>query len=99
MRTAPVPGSQDKTITSIHNPAVKAVVRLRGGRGGGEAVGVTGAVYEKIALGERGEGLLAVARQPKRGLAELEPGPTPLLGGVESVEKPGNLGALLRTAD
>jgi len=64
-----------------------------------KTVAVSQKVYEKIAFGERAEGLLAVARQPKRGLKDLEPGPMPLLLAVEAIEKPGNLGALLRSAD
>lgn len=56
-------------------------------------------VYEKISYGERQEGLLAVCETPRRSLADLKPTANPLYIVVEQVEKPGNLGAILRTCD
>ena len=55
--------------------------------------------YEKIALRESTEGVIAVAQTRKLELEQILLPKTPLLLIVESVEKPGNLGALLRTAD
>lgn len=55
--------------------------------------------YAKLRFGERDEGIVAVARRPHRGLDDLEVGSNPLMAVVEGVEKPGNLGAILRTAD
>jgi TrmH family RNA methyltransferase len=55
--------------------------------------------FAKIAFGERAEGLVAVIRIPNRGLADLTLPVEPLLVVVEGVEKPGNLGAILRSAD
>jgi len=54
-----------------------------------------------MAFGDRSDGLLAVARIPDASLESLAARiPTrPLLVVLESVEKPGNLGAVLRTAD
>lgn len=60
---------------------------------------VSRAVMEKLAFGDRLEGLVAVLRIPPMRLADLVPGPGPLLAVVEGVEKPGNLGAILRSAD
>jgi TrmH family RNA methyltransferase len=57
--------------------------------------------FAKVAYRERPDGLLAVAPQWKRTLAELE-GPRtgdPFLLVVEAIEKPGNLGTILRSAD
>ncbi len=68
-------------------------------RAGVELIDVSEHVFEKIAYGDRHEGFVAVAERPRRSLAEVEPGPTPLIAIVEGVEKPGNLGAILRTAD
>ena len=135
-------------LTSLTNPRVKAVVRLRD-RGEREATGrtiVDGArelaraldagveideafvcdplvrsdeardvvgrlvatvgltrasesVIAKLAFGDRSDGILAVVRTPSTALDRLEPGPDPLVVVVEAVEKPGNLGAILRTAD
>ena len=61
---------------------------------------VTGPVMEKIAFGDRHDGLVAVARQrPLATLDTLSCTPGMLLAVVESIEKPGNLGAILRSAD
>jgi len=56
-------------------------------------------VYEKIALRDSTEGIIAVAKIQNLKLEQIKLPENPLLLIVESVEKPGNLGALLRTAD
>jgi TrmH family RNA methyltransferase len=56
-------------------------------------------VFAKLAFGERSEGLVAVVRIPSTALADLRLPEAPLIVVVEGVEKPGNLGAILRTAD
>lgn len=60
---------------------------------------VTDAAFDKIAFGDRAEGLLAVVRDPTRSLEGLVLPDDPLVVVLEGVEKPGNLGAALRTAD
>lgn len=58
--------------------------------------------YSKIAYRENTEGVVAVVGQKRIGLDDISFGKrwsNPLVLVVESVEKPGNLGALLRTAD
>ena len=55
--------------------------------------------FAKVAYRERPDGLLAVAPQWKHGLADLKLSPHPFLLVVESIEKPGNLGTILRSAD
>lgn len=60
------------------------------------------AAYSKIAYRENTEGMVAVVEEKKLSLQEIRFGrkwEQPLVLVVESVEKPGNLGALLRTAD
>lgn len=57
------------------------------------------AVFEKIAYRESTGGVLAIARQKTHFLGDLQLRPTPLVLILEGVEKPGNLGAVLRTAD
>ncbi len=64
-----------------------------------ELAEVTEPVFAKMSYGDRAEGLLAVARRPMRTLDGLRLGPRPLIAVVEGVEKPGNLGAILRSAD
>ncbi len=55
--------------------------------------------FAKVSYRDRPDGLLAVAPQWKRGLGDLALGPHPFLLVVESIEKPGNLGTILRSAD
>ncbi len=56
-------------------------------------------IFEYIAYRENSDGILALAKEPKLGLSSLEPGENPLILVLEAVEKPGNLGAIMRTAD
>ena len=60
---------------------------------------VTPQVYEKIAYRGSTEGILAVVKTKQHTLAGLKMSDTPLVIVLERVEKPGNLGAILRTAD
>lgn len=57
--------------------------------------------FEKISYRDKPEGVLAVAEMRRHALEDLRvpAGTPPLFLVAESVEKPGNLGALLRTAD
>ena len=57
------------------------------------------AAFEKLAYGDREQGFVAVAKSWRLSLDELKLPETPLLIVVDSVEKPGNLGAILRTAN
>ena len=66
---------------------------------GAHLIEVTPEVMEKLAYGQRVEGVVAVAAAPLRTLADLQPAEGALVAVVEGVEKPGNLGAILRTAD
>ncbi len=56
-------------------------------------------VFSRLAYREGSGGLLAVALQKKHLIEEIRLDENPLLLVAESVEKPGNLGAMLRTAD
>ena len=60
---------------------------------------VSRAVYQKIAYREGTEGIVAEVEMPDRSLDALTVGPAPLVVVLEGVEKPGNLGAVLRSAD
>lgn len=60
---------------------------------------VSGRVYEKIACRGGTEGIVAVMRAQERRLAGLTLSAEPLVLVLERVEKPGNLGAVLRSAD
>jgi RNA methyltransferase, TrmH family len=66
---------------------------------GVEAFSLAACVFEKIAYREHPGGLVAVAEIPTSSLNSIRLGPCPLILVVEGVEKPGNLGAILRTSD
>jgi TrmH family RNA methyltransferase len=55
--------------------------------------------FAKVAYRERPDGLLAVAPQWQRRLEDLVLPAAPFLLVVEAIEKPGNLGTILRSAD
>ena len=55
--------------------------------------------FAKLAFGDRSEGLLAVVRAPSLALDDLRIPADPLILVMEGVEKPGNVGAVLRSAD
>lgn len=56
-------------------------------------------VFMKLAFGERAEGFVAVASIPSTALSELTLPDDALVTVIEGVEKPGNLGAVMRSAD
>lgn len=63
-------------------------------------VDVAPGVFARLAFGERAEGIVAVAAAPPaRNLRDFAPGPVALVAVLEALEKPGNVGAILRTAD
>ncbi len=56
-------------------------------------------LYEKVAYRGSTEGIIAEIHSREHGLESLALGKNPLVVVLESVEKPGNLGAVLRSAD
>ncbi len=66
---------------------------------GAECIEVAENVFAKLAYGERAEGVVGVARVPSKKLEDLALAANPLIVVIESLEKPGNLGAILRTCD
>lgn len=65
------------------------------------------ALFERLEFGERHDGVIAISRRPETSLEQFSPRPpqsvsqteNSLLLVLEGVEKPGNLGAVLRSAD
>lgn len=148
-RSAAAPGQRAVSVSSLANPKVKEVVRLRRrphrdesnlmiiegyrelkraldnghiprelffcpecfqgeneqdlirrcGEAGADLIQCTEAVFVKMAYRERPEGLLAVAPEVRRDLASLVVPDPALVIVAESIEKPGNLGTILRSAD
>jgi TrmH family RNA methyltransferase len=82
----------------VRDTARSSLVEDLGARGI-ELVPLGRAAFDKVSYREHPDGLLAVVPDPTRRLADLELGDRPLVLVCESVEKPGNLGAMLRTAE
>lgn len=64
-----------------------------------ELTTVSRAVFEKMSYRDNPDGWLGIFPTPKKSLNDLKLSASPLVIVAESVEKPGNLGAILRTAD
>lgn len=60
---------------------------------------LTPEVFQKIAYREASDGILALLRPKSHELDDLQLSDNPFIIVLEAVEKPGNLGAILRTAD
>lgn len=65
----------------------------------GVEVSVASGALDRASYRGRSQGVIAVFDQFDVTLDHLKPGPDPLFLIAEAIEKPGNLGALLRTAD
>lgn len=83
-------GGQDSPAQSGKTVTAPSGVRI---------VEVTPELYGKIAYRGGTEGIMAEVRARNLTLADLALQPDPLIVVLESVEKPGNLGAVLRSAD
>ena len=55
--------------------------------------------FERLAYGDRSDGVILVVRVPRTELSELQLAAEPLIVVTENVEKPGNVGAIIRSAD
>jgi len=65
----------------------------------GEAFAISEELFEKMTYRGNSGGILVTARPKQHDLTALKIRGNPLILVLESVEKPGNLGAILRTAD
>ncbi|MCC9043222.1 RNA methyltransferase [Myroides sp. M-43] len=64
-----------------------------------ELIEISKDVYQKLAYRDTTEGVIAIANAKTLALNELTLSDTPIILVAEATEKPGNLGAILRTAD
>ena len=60
---------------------------------------VSPAVLGRVAFGQRSDGVVAIVATPTATLGDVAPSDDPLVVVAEAIEKPGNLGAIIRTAD
>ncbi|MEM9982462.1 MAG: RNA methyltransferase [Bacteroidota bacterium] len=75
------------------------ITRLLSQQQPAQLIEVSLAVFQKIAYRKNATGLLALAVPSSTSVTQLVLPQNPLLVVLEAVEKPGNLGAILRTAD
>lgn len=64
-----------------------------------EIIEISNEVYTKLAYRDSTEGIIAVAKAKNSTFKNIQLPDNPLVLVVEAIEKPGNLGAMLRTAD
>jgi len=64
-----------------------------------ELVEVSETVFARICYGDRAAEVVATARRPSIALADVSLGDNPLIVVLEGAEKPGNIGAVIRSAD
>ncbi len=64
-----------------------------------ELIEISKDIYQKLAYRDTTEGILAVAKAKSMLLSDLQLSNNPLILIAEAPEKPGNIGALMRTAD
>lgn len=85
-------------LSACESPEAQRVLAKLAQRGT-EILEVNTPVFEKLAFGERVEGILGVAATPRASLDAMSLPENPLVAVLEGVEKPGNVGAVSRTAD
>ena len=64
-----------------------------------EIYAISRKVYEKIAYRSSTEGIVGIAQMKNHGFEELQLSKKPFILVAESIEKPGNIGAILRSVD
>ena len=87
-------GHQPRTILSAPELVSRQIDGVEA-----ERITVSRAVFEKMSYRENPDGWLGIFPIPRASLDDLKLSNSPLIIIAESVEKPGNLGAILRTAD
>jgi TrmH family RNA methyltransferase len=71
----------------------------RSAEAGAAVIELSKEAFAKVAYRDRPDGLLAIVPQWRTGLEDLKLGAQPFVLVVEAIEKPGNLGTILRSAD
>jgi TrmH family RNA methyltransferase len=93
-------GAVVRELFTVADPGDEAAAVIeRAQTAGAVVVVVDRRVLDHLAYGERSGDLVAVIEAPDASLRCITLPPDPLVAVVEGVEKPGNLGAVLRTAD
>ena len=85
--------------TILFYPAICSENELRKWSSSAELIEITKEIFEKLAYRDTTEGVIGIAKSKDLNLSKLKLSPNPLILIAEAPEKPGNIGALLRTAD
>ena len=64
-----------------------------------ELIEISKEVYQKLAYRDTTEGIIAIAKTKSLAVSDLKLPKNPLIMVMEAIEKPGNIGAMLRTCD
>ncbi|AXG74956.1 RNA methyltransferase [Flavobacterium arcticum] len=91
-------GYEIETVLFVPELLSEVEVRQLAGRTA-EYIEISKEIYQKLAYRDTTEGVIAVAKSKELSLGTLQLGKNPLVVVAEAPEKPGNIGALLRTAD
>ena len=92
-------GYEIDTIFYLNKPMAENISEIIEENKGIKLFEVSPAIYEKIAYRGSTEGVIAEVKTKDKTLQDLKLSDNPLVVVLESVEKPGNLGAILRSAD
>jgi TrmH family RNA methyltransferase len=83
--------------TQQDEPEIQALITLASGAC--PLTLVAHSIFDKLAFGHRSEGVVLVAETPHCSLDSIPPAQLATVCVLESVEKPGNVGAIVRSAD
>lgn len=92
-------GYEIDTIFYLNKPMAENISEIIEKNKGIKLFEVSPTIYEKIAYRGSTEGVIAEVKTKDKTLNDLNLSKNPLVVVLESVEKPGNLGAILRSAD
>ncbi|WP_116787566.1 TrmH family RNA methyltransferase [Flavobacterium psychrotrophum] len=91
-------GYEIETVLFVSDMINESQVAQLSGSGAG-LIEINREVYQKLAYRDSTEGVIGIARTKDLNLKDLQLKENPLILVMEAPEKPGNLGAMLRTAD
>ena len=85
--------------TILFYPEICSEVEAKKWAQNAELIEINKEIFEKLAYRDTTEGVIGIAKSKKLSLSNLKLSANPLILIAEAPEKPGNIGALLRTAD
>lgn len=83
----------------VTDPDAATALRRDAAAAGAQVTTLSAAAFERISMRQHPDGVIAHARSRRRAVADVALGAGAIVLVADGLEKPGNLGALLRTAD